>query len=68
MLIEMASLNKSHGVPRKQEELHELLENATNAKNLWDALHSSQQLAAKEAETTGKATKGKKWKSKPRRK
>lgn len=36
------------------EELHELLENGTNAKELWDALHSSQHLAVLQAEPTGK--------------
>jgi hypothetical protein len=53
----------------KQEELHELLENGVNAKELWDALHSSQHLAVLEAEPTGKnkGKKGKSWRGRQRK-
>nr|CAG4641558.1 EOG090X03DI [Eurycercus lamellatus] len=44
------------------EELNTILENSINAKELWNALHSSQHLAAKEAEPLGK--KGKRWRGK----
>lgn len=43
------------------------MENSVNAQNLWDALHSSQVLAAQQAEPTGK-NKGKKWRGKGRKK
>ncbi|XP_046635751.1 DNA repair endonuclease XPF-like [Daphnia pulicaria] len=51
------------------EELHELLENGVNAKELWDALHSSQHLAVLEAEPTGKnkGKKGKSWRGRQRK-